>query len=123
VERETAQIHSDFPDNQEAYFLAAERIRAGDKAHYEHWRKKVIYHHGDDAYRGYMDAQREAMERHRWYLSEKQGGDVGELSAAQDWLNHHAAEFRDFWKRTHTFTVDFPPPLLEQEQHLGNDFY
>lgn len=35
------------------------------------------------------------IERHKYYLSQQEGRDVGFEAAAQDWLAHHAEEFRE----------------------------
>ena len=34
------------------------------------------------------------IERHKYFLSEKAGHDVGWETALQDWEQHHAAQFR-----------------------------
>lgn len=34
------------------------------------------------------------IERHKYFLSEKAGHDVGWEAAEQDWLAHHAKQFR-----------------------------
>lgn len=35
------------------------------------------------------------IERHKYFLSQQRGYDVGFEAAARDWLDHHAEEFRE----------------------------
>lgn len=39
-------------------------------------------------------AEQREVERHKWLLSEECGCDVGIEHATQDWLEHHAAQWR-----------------------------
>ncbi len=43
--------------------------------------------------------QREEMQRHKWIESEKAGRDLGE-QACIDWVEKHAARFRQQWEQT-----------------------
>jgi|GEM_PF-5435108 len=115
-------ICDDFEDGEEVKFLVNERWSAGDKAHYEHWRKIMVYHNKEEAHRAYAEFQRLAMQRHRWVESQKSGKDVGELNAAKDWLGKYGSGFRDFWRRTHNYFKDFEP-LLEEEHLPVSDYY
>ena len=38
------------------------------------------------------------IERHKYLLSEKCGHDVGWETAALDWVQHHAADWRRWWE-------------------------
>lgn len=40
------------------------------------------------------DAERHAIEVHKYYLSEAAGYDIGEELATEHWLGHHAAQWR-----------------------------
>ena len=48
----------------------------------------------------FLDAQKEAMEVHKWIESEKAGHDLGDF-AKQDWVKKYAAQFREEWEKTH----------------------
>jgi hypothetical protein len=41
----------------------------------------------------------EEIQRHRWLESEKAGYDIGSRAAALDWIEKHAADFRENWER------------------------
>lgn len=45
------------------------------------------------AYREYL-AEREAILKHKWIMSEKAGHDVGFEAALTDWAQHHHAAWR-----------------------------
>ena len=36
--------------------------------------------------------------KHKWIMSEKEGRDLGE-EAVRDWIDKHAAAFREYWER------------------------
>ena len=44
-----------------------------------------------------MEMQRAEMNRHKWILSEQEGRDVGR-DAIFDWINNHAADWRDWFE-------------------------
>ena len=39
------------------------------------------------------------IERHKYFLSQKFGQDIGWEAAAKDWVEHHAREWRDWWEQ------------------------
>jgi hypothetical protein len=41
------------------------------------------------------DAERRAVQTHRYFLSERAGYDVGDEAATQDWLRHHSRRWRE----------------------------
>lgn len=48
-----------------------------------------------------MKAEMHEMEVHKWIESEKAGRDLGD-EAVKDWIDKHAAAFREKWNREHT---------------------
>ena len=42
--------------------------------------------------------QTEEIERHKYFLSQRLGYDVGEERAAMDWVHHHAENWRNWWE-------------------------
>jgi len=42
----------------------------------------------------FSEAERREIERHKWLLSERCGCDVGMQHATEDWLAHHAEQWR-----------------------------
>jgi hypothetical protein len=46
-----------------------------------------------------LSAQLREIERHKFFLSEKAGYDIGWESAAKDWIQAHAGAWRDWWER------------------------
>lgn len=50
-------------------------------------------------------AEREEILRHKWFLSERAGCDVGFDTAAYDWISHHRAAWRDAWRKRNRYTV------------------
>ena len=50
-------------------------------------------------------AEREEILRHKWFLSERAGRDVGFDTAAYDWISHHRAAWRDAWRKHHQHLV------------------
>lgn len=46
------------------------------------------------------EAQIQAIQEHKYFLSEKAGYNVGFETAAQDWILHHAAQWRKWWEGT-----------------------
>jgi len=47
-------------------------------------------------------AEREEIMRHKWFLSERAGYDVGYFFAMYDWIANHRAEWRKFWRKENT---------------------
>ncbi len=45
-----------------------------------------------------LNAQLREIERHKYYLSEKAGEDVGWEAAAKDWIQTHAGAWRGWWE-------------------------
>ena len=43
-------------------------------------------------------AQLKEIERHKYYLSMQCGYDIGPEAAADDWIQHHAAPWREWWE-------------------------
>ena len=48
----------------------------------------------------YMADQIKEIELYKWLESEKANRDLGE-EAAKDWIEKHAAEFRERWEKEH----------------------
>lgn len=48
-----------------------------------------------------VEAEKHEIEVHKWIESEKAGRDLGN-EAVKDWIDKHAAEFREKWNREHT---------------------
>jgi len=48
----------------------------------------------------YMADQIKEIEIHKWLESEKANRDLGE-EAVKDWIEKHAAEFRERWENEH----------------------
>ncbi len=48
----------------------------------------------------FLQAQKDAIEAHKWIESEKVGHDLGEI-AEQDWIQKYAKIFREEWEKTH----------------------
>ncbi len=44
-------------------------------------------------------AEREEILRHKWFLSERAGCDVGYARAMFDWIAHHRAGWRKSWRQ------------------------
>lgn len=44
-------------------------------------------------------AEREEIMRHKWFLSERAGYDVGYARALYDWIAHHRVGWRKFWRQ------------------------
>jgi hypothetical protein len=38
------------------------------------------------------------IERHKYLLSQRAGHDIGWEAAARDWIEHHAAAWREWWE-------------------------
>ncbi len=55
------------------------------------WRKKKMR----------RDTQRQMreIERHKYFLSQHEGADVGWEAAASDWVARHSADWRDWWEQ------------------------
>lgn len=68
-----------------------ETIASWEKRFATAWRKKKI----DKDLR----AQLKEIERHKYFLSEKAGVDVGWEAAARDWIKIHASAWREWWER------------------------
>lgn len=51
----------------------------------------------------YMDDQIKEIELYKWLESEKANRDLGE-EAVKDWIEKHAAEFRESWEKEHKRT-------------------
>ena len=47
------------------------------------------------------DTQRQIreIERHKYFLSQRRGEDIGWEAAAADWVKHHAGRWRDWWEQ------------------------
>ncbi|MCD8284481.1 MAG: DUF4032 domain-containing protein [Opitutae bacterium] len=45
-----------------------------------------------------MVAEREEIMRHKWFMSEKAGHDVGFNAAAYDWISNHRTAWRKAWR-------------------------
>ncbi len=48
-----------------------------------------------------VEAEKHEIEVHKWIESEKAGRDLGN-EAVKDWIDKHAAEFREKWNREHS---------------------
>lgn len=44
-------------------------------------------------------AEREEIMRHKWFLSERAGYDVGYVRAMYDWIAHHRVGWRKSWRQ------------------------
>lgn len=44
-------------------------------------------------------AEREEIMRHKWFLSERAGYDVGYVHAMYDWIAKHRAGWRKSWRK------------------------
>lgn len=57
----------------------------------QEWRRKKMR----------RDTQRQMneIERHKYFLSEKYGRDVGWEAAARDWVEKHAGKWREWWEQ------------------------
>jgi hypothetical protein len=94
-------VEDDF-DPQSAAQIRIELTRFGDKCHYDEVRKKIIYHNHQEALEAYLALQREEMERHRWFESEKAHCDLGEPLLA-DWIRKYSSKFAKYWRKTHVY--------------------
>ena len=54
------------------------------------WRQKKMRQDGKEQLR--------QIERHKYLVSQKAGYDIGWEAAAQDWIDHHAGPWRDWWE-------------------------
>lgn len=50
-------------------------------------------------------AEREELLRHKWLLSERQGGDIGFEGALLDWARHH----RPIWRQQRNRMLEIEP--------------
>ena len=92
-------------NDDETRFLVKERWSSGNKCYYSVGLRKILYDHEADAREAYLNAQLEGMQLHRKGIYDETGVDPGDNLAAALWIGEHGAEFRDFWKRTHTFVM------------------
>lgn len=93
------------PDERKAiethkYFLSKEEGRdVGMGYAIAHW----LVHHASrwrhEQLRKELEEQWKEIEKHKWIESEKAGRDIG-ASAAVDWINKHAAEWRRRRRKT-----------------------
>ena len=69
-------------------------IRSWEDNHARPWRRKKT--------RNDVKAQLKEIQRHKDYLSQKTGEEVGWEEAASDWIRCHAEEWRDWWENQPT---------------------
>lgn len=71
----------------------------------------------------YSEAEMRAIDRHKYYLSQQAGLDVGLEYAIRDWLKHHAARWRR--KRLRRDLADQKEEMLKhkwiQSERAGAD--
>lgn len=60
----------------------------------------------------FSPTEAEAIEVHKYYLSEKAGCDVGWDYAVEDWLQHHAGQWRG-----DRLKIELDEQILEIEKH------
>ncbi|MFZ5500888.1 MAG: DUF4032 domain-containing protein [Candidatus Micrarchaeota archaeon] len=65
-------------------------IESWEKNHARPWRETKI--------RADLEAQLCEIEKHKYYLSEKMGHDVGWEYAIRDWMHAHASGWRQWWE-------------------------
>lgn len=46
-----------------------------------------------------VTAEKEEIMRHKWYMSEHAGHDVGYIRALYDWVTNHRADWRKAWRQ------------------------
>jgi exonuclease VII small subunit len=61
-----------------------------------------------------LDGQRQLVEieRHKYFMSQREGRDIGWEAAAKDWIAKYAAPWREWWEEQ----VDANPPLARRER-------
>lgn len=50
-----------------------------------------------EAFKNYIEAQINEIEKHKWLESQKAGYDIGRNIAAYDWIKKYSKSFRDYW--------------------------
>ena len=53
-------------------------------------------------------AEREEIMRHKWFLSEHAGYDVGYVHAMYDWIAKHRAGWRKSWRKKNLSEAQLP---------------
>jgi len=85
-ERQAIETHKYFLSEQAGYDVGMAYATAHWLVHHAaQWRNERLLKDLED--------QRKEIEKHKWIESEKAGRDMG-ASAAVDWINKHAAEWR-----------------------------
>lgn len=94
-------LEKDF-NKENAEKLSRELYLFEDYCHYDIHIKKIIYNNPLAAMFAYTVMQTEEMLIHKWIESQKRDTDLGD-KAVMDWVKKHAANYSDFWRRTHLF--------------------